>query len=415
VADEADEKGEPTVYSAVVVDVVRSPIGKGKPGGALYGVHAVELLAQVVASLFERNPAVDPGAVEDVIIGCVSQAADQAATPGRGAWLAAGLPEHVPAVTIDRRCGSSQQSVHFAAQGIMSGTCDIVVAGGVESMSRVPMGSARMGKDPWGSRVAERYAPGLIPQGVSAELIAAKWGIGREEMDAFAARSHERAAAARDRGAFDRQIVPIAFEADDGAHLVERDETIRDSTTPDGLAKLKPSFQNDEFSARFPQIDWSITAGNSSQISDGASAALLMSEETASRLGLQPLARVVSMAICGSDPILMLTGPIPVTEKLFSRTDVKVGDVGQCEVNEAFASVPMAWQREFGVPDASLNPNGGAISLGHPLGASGTRLLASLLYGLRDSGQRYGLQVMCEGGGMANATLVENLSAGVRP
>jgi acetyl-CoA acetyltransferase family protein len=392
----------------VVVDVVRSPIGKGKPGGALNGLHAVELLAQVIAPLFQRNQ-VDPGQVEDVIIGCVSQVADQAGTPGRGAWLAAGLPEHVPAVTIDRRCGSSQQSVHFAAQGIMSGTYDIVVAGGVESMSRVPMGSARMGVDPFGPSVAERYAPGLIPQGVSAELIAAKWGISREEMDVYAARSHQRAAAARDRGSFDKQIIPIAYEAEDGAHRVDRDETIRDSTTPEGLTKLKPSFQNEEFSARFPQINWSITAGNSSQISDGASAALMMSEETAERLGLQPLARIVSMAICGSDPILMLTGPIPVTEKLFSRSDVKLDEIGQVEVNEAFASVPVAWQREFGVPDAKLNPNGGAISLGHPLGASGTRLLACLLYGLQESGERYGLQVMCEGGGMANATLVENL------
>ncbi|MFG1924710.1 thiolase family protein [Cryptosporangium sp. NPDC048952] len=390
--------------SAVVVDVVRSPIGRGKAGGAWSELHAVDLLAQVLSGLLARNPAVDPGQVEDVIIGCVSQAADQAGTPGRGAWLAAGLPEHVPAVTIDRRCGSSQQSVHFAAQAIMSGTCDVVVAGGVESMSRVPMGSARMGVDPFGPTVAARYAPGLIPQGVSAELIAAKWGIPREEMDAYAARSHQRAAAARDSGAFDSQIVPIGS--------VSSDETIRDGTTVEKLAGLTPSFQDDEFSERFPEIGWSVTAGNSSQISDGASAALLMSEETAARWGLRPLARISAMAICGSDPILMLTGPIPVTEKLLARSDVTLDQIGHFEVNEAFASVPLAWQREFGVPDEALNPHGGAIALGHPLGASGTRLLATMLHAMAASGQRYGLQVMCEGGGMANATLVENLRAG---
>jgi acetyl-CoA acetyltransferase family protein len=394
--------------SAVVVDVVRSPVGRGKSGGALHGLHAVELLAQVLSALFRRND-VDPGQVDDVIIGCVSQAADQAGTPGRGAWLAAGLPEHVPSVTIDRRCGSSQQSVHFAASGIMSGTYDIVVAGGVESMSRVPMGSARMGVDPFGPSVGERYAPGLIPQGVSAELIAAKWGIGRAEMDAYAARSHQRAAAARDRGLFDGQIVPIEFETEEGLRRVDADETIRDATTAEGLAGLKPSFQSETFSDRFPEITWSITAGNSSQISDGATAALMMSEQTAASLGLTPMARIHAMAVCGSDPIMMLTGPIPATEKLLSRSGVALNDIGHVEVNEAFASVPLAWQREFPVPDSVLNPHGGAISLGHPLGASGTRLLATMLHAMRESGERYGLQVMCEGGGMANATLVENL------
>jgi acetyl-CoA acyltransferase len=291
----------------------------------------------------------------------------------------------------------------------MSGTCDIVVAGGVESMSRVPMGSARMGVDPFGPSVAKRYAPGLIPQGVSAELIAAKWGIERDEMDAFSARSHRRAAAARDRGSFDGQIIPIEFETDSGPRRVDTDETIRDATTPEGLAKLKPSFESEAFSTRFPQINWSITPGNSSQLSDGASAALLMSEETASRLGLEPMARIKAMAICGSDPIMMLTGPIPVTEKLLARSGVSIEDIGHFEVNEAFAPIPMVWQREFGVPDAALNPNGGAISLGHPLGATGTRLLATMLHAMAESGERYGLQVMCEGGGMANATLVENL------
>jgi acetyl-CoA acetyltransferase family protein len=394
--------------TAVVVDVVRSPIGKGKKGGAFSELHAVDLLAQVVQSLFKRND-VDPGLVDDVIIGCVSQAADQAGTPGRGAWLAAGLPEHVPAVTIDRRCGSSQQSVHFAAQGIIAGGYDIVVAGGVESMSRVPMGSARMGVDPFGPSVAERYAPGLIPQGVSAELIAAKWAIGREEMDRFAARSHQRAAAARDSGAFANEIVPIEFDTEAGHHRVEVDETIRDATTAEKLGALEPSFRSEEFSARFPQINWSVHPGNSSQLSDGATASLIMSEEMASRLGLEPLARISSMAICGSDPIMMLTGPIPATEKLLKRSGVSISEIGHFEVNEAFASVPLAWQREFDVSDEALNPHGGAIALGHPLGASGTRLLATMVHAMVASGERYGLQVMCEGGGMANATLIENL------
>jgi acetyl-CoA acetyltransferase family protein len=395
--------------SAVVVDAIRSPIGKGKPGGALYELHAVELLGQVLKELFRRNPDVDPGEVDDVVIGCVSQAADQAGTPGRGAWLAAGLPEHVPAVTIDRRCGSSQQSVHFAAQAIMSGTYDIVVAGGVESMSRVPMGSARMGVDPFGPSVATRYAPGLVPQGVSADLIAAKWGISREEMDAFSALSHQRAAAARDAGLFDGQIVPIEFETDTGSRRFTTDQTIRDGTTAEVLAGLKPSFGTPEFADRFPEITWSIHPGNSSQLADGASAALMMSERNAERLGLEPLARITAMAVCGSDPLLMLTGPIPVTGKLLKRSGAKLGDIGHFEVNEAFASVPLAWQREFGVAGEVLNPHGGAIALGHPLGASGTRLLATMLHGLAASGERYGLQVMCEGGGMANATLVENL------
>lgn len=399
--------------SAVVVDAVRSPIGRGKAGGVFHQLHAVDLLAQVILALFERND-VDPGRVDDVIVGCVSQAADQASTPGRGAWLAAGLPENVPAVTIDRRCGSSQQSVHFAAQGIMAGSYDIVVAGGVESMSRVPMGSARMGVDPFGPRVQQRYAPGLIPQGVSAELIAAEWGISREEMDAFAARSHLRAAAARDRGAFNREVIPIEFDTDDAHHRIDVDETIRDTTAPEGLAKLKPSFKSEELSKRFPEIFWGITAGNSSQLSDGASAALMMSEEMAERLGMRPMARIHSMAVCGSDPIMMLTGPIPVTDKLLKRCGVDIDDIGHFEVNEAFASVPLAWQREFEVSDAALNPNGGAISLGHPLGASGTRLLATMLHAMGESGERYGLQVMCEGGGMANATLIENLQEGVR-
>ncbi|HKS47026.1 MAG TPA: thiolase family protein [Amycolatopsis sp.] len=404
--------------SVVVVDVVRSPVAKGKPGGALHEIHAVDLLGQVLDGLMRRNPDVDPGRVDDVIIGCVSQAADQAGTPGRGAWLAAGFPEHVPSVTIDRRCGSSQQSVHFAAQGIMAGGYDIVVAGGVESMSRVPMGSARMGVDPFGTGVAKRYAPGLVPQGVSAELIAARWRISREEMDVFGARSHKRAAAARAAGAFDDEIVPIAFEAEDGPRRFDADETIRPRTTPEKLALLVPSFESAEYSRRFPEIAWSIHPGNSSQLSDAASAALVMSERSAEQRGLEPLARITALAVCGSDPLLMLTGPIAATEKLLKRSSVALEDIGHFEINEAFASVPLAWQREFGVPNERLNPLGGAIALGHPLGASGTRLLATMVHGMAASGERYGLQVMCEGGGMANAMLVENLrrnqtSAGV--
>lgn len=397
--------------SAVVVDAVRSPVAKGKPGGAFRELHAVDLLAQVLAALVGRNPEVDPARVDDVIIGCVSQAADQAATPGRGAWLAAGLPEHVPAVTIDRRCGSSQQSVHFAVQGIMSGAYDVVVAGGVESMSRVPMGSARMDADPYGAGMARRYAPGLIPQGVAAELIAAKWGIDRPEMDAFSARSHARAAAARERGGFDSEIVPVTVEGTGGSRVVTADETIRDGTTVEKLSKLTPSFESAEYSERFPEIEWSVHPGNSSQLSDAASAVLLMSENLAEQLGLEPLARISALAVCGSDPVLMLTGPIPVTEKLLARTGVALDEIGHFEVNEAFASVPLAWQREFGISDARLNPLGGAIALGHPLGASGTRLLATMVHGMVGSGVRHGLQLMCEGGGMANATLVENLRA----
>ncbi|MDQ1696542.1 MAG: acetyl-CoA acyltransferase [Frankiaceae bacterium] len=382
----------------------------GKPGGALSTLHAVELLAQVLRALVERS-GVDPGTVDDVLIGCVSQASEQAATPGRMAWLSAGLPEHVPAVTIDRRCGSSQQSVEFAAHAIMAGAYDVAIAGGVESMSRVPMGSARMGADAHGPGVTARYG-GLIPQGVSAELVAARFGISREEMDGYAAGSHQRAAASQDRAA--RDVVAIDVPLDEADPQGERrsvtsDETIRPDTTAERLAALAPAFESAELAARFPEIRWSVTAGNSSQITDGASALLLMSEERASNLGLRPRARVVATAVVGDDPLQMLTGPIPATEKVLKRSGLTADDIDYFEVNEAFASVPLAWLRHFDADPARLNVHGGAIALGHPLGASGGRLLTTLLGVLEDTGSRYGLQTMCEAGGMANALIIERV------
>jgi acetyl-CoA acyltransferase len=394
--------------TAVIVDAVRSPIGRGKPGGVLSALHAVELLGQVFAALMARNE-IDPGIVDDVIVGCVSQAADQAGTPGRWAWLAAGLPEHVPAVTIDRRCGSSQQAAHFGAQGIIAGAYDVVVTGGIESMSRVPMGSARLGQDPFGPSATLRYAPGLVPQGISAELVAAKWGLSREQLDAYAVQSHARAAAARASGGFDREIVPITIEDESGTSVVREDETIRPGTTMDGLGRLQPAFRTAEASARFPEIGWHITAGNSSQLADGASAALIMSEERASSLGLRARARFHAFSVTSDDPITMLTGPIPATEKVLSRAGLRLDDIDHYEVNEAFAPVPLAWCAEFDADPGRLNPRGGAIALGHPLGASGGRLLATMLNSLEASGGRYGLMTMCEGGGMANATIIERL------
>jgi acetyl-CoA acetyltransferase family protein len=387
----------------VIIDAVRTPMGRGKAGGALAGVHAVELLATVLDALVRRNH-LDPGRVDDVLIGCVSQAGEQAATPGRMALLAAGFPDHVPSTTIDRRCGSSQQAIHFAAHGIAAGAYDIVIAGGVESMSRVPMGSARMGQDPFGPSVQRRYAPGLVSQGVSAELVASRWKLPRAELDAYAARSHQRAATAREAGWFDNEIVPVRS----GEQLVSADETIR-ATTASDLANLKVAFADPELAARFPEIDWRVTAGNSSQITDGAAAVLMMSEEVAARLHLKPRARFAGFDVRGSDPLLMLTGPIPTTERVLRKSGLRIDDIGHFEVNEAFAPVPLAWQREFRVDDELLNPCGGAIALGHPLGASGARLMATMLNAMERSGARYGLQTMCEAGGMANATIIERL------
>lgn len=387
----------------VIVDIARSPMGRGKMGGALSSVHPADLLMQIMVGLVERNN-LDPGIVDDLIMGCVSQAGEQAVPVGRTAWLAAGYPVHVPCTMVERRCGSSQQAVHFAAHGIAAGAYDIVIAGGIESMSRVPMGSARMGADPHGIAFEKRF-PGLVGQGISAELIAARWGISRQEMDEYSARSHQLAASARASGKFDREIIPI--HTPEG--LVSSDETIRPATTVEGLSQLKTSFNNDAIAERFPEINWSISAGNSSQISDGASAALVMSEAAANRLGLTPLARFVAFDVVGDDPLLMLTGPIPATNRVLAKAGLTIDQIDHVEVNEAFAPVPLAWQREIKCDPVRLNPRGGAIALGHPLGASGTRLMSSMIYGLHEVGGRYGLQTMCEAGGLANATIIERI------
>ncbi|MEU3029671.1 thiolase family protein [Streptomyces incarnatus] len=384
---------------AVIVEAVRTPIGKGKPTGALAQVHPVQLLAHTLKSLVERS-GVDPALIEDVIGGTVDQVGEQAMNTTRYAVLAAGLPDTVPATTVDRQCGSSQQAVHFAAQGVIAGAYDMVVACGVESMSRVPMWSnVPAGKDPFGPGVAARYPEGLLPQGISAELISAKWSLTRAEMDAFAVSSHRKAAAAWEAGLFDAETAPLEG--------VTRDECVRPDSTPEILAGLKPAYHDPNFAERFPQIEWNITAGNTSPLNDGASAVLITSSETAARLGLRPLARLHSFAVTGSDPLLMLTGVIPATEKVLARAGLSLGDIDLFEVNEAFASVVLAWQQETGADLAKVNVKGGAIALGHPLGASGTRLTTTLVHAMRERGARYGLQTMCEAGGLANAMILE--------
>jgi acetyl-CoA acyltransferase len=393
------------VEAALIIDAVRTPMGRGRAGGALSDVHPVELLAQTLTALLARQPAVDPADVDDLLVGCVSQTGEQSATPGRMAWLAAGLPVHVPATTIDRKCGSSQQAVHFAAQGIMAGVYDIAIAAGVESMSRVPMGSARGDSDRFGPSVTERFTPGLIPQGVAAELVAARWGITRAAQDEFALLSHRRAAAAADSGAFDREIV--AIQTPIGA--VDRDESIRRSGSLDKLAALPTPFRSVVYEQRFPEIDWSVTAGNASQITDGASAILIVSERAAARLGLSARARVRSMSVCADDPVMMLTAPIPATRKALAAAGMSIGNVEHIEVNEAFAPVPLAWAKELGADLERVNPRGGAIALGHPLGASGARCMTTMLCALEDNDQSIGLQTICEAGGMANATIIERL------
>lgn len=394
---------------AVIVDVVRIASGKGKPGGALSGTHPVELMAHVLRSITSRN-GLDPALVDDVIGGCVGQAGEQALNITRSAVLSAGFPESVPATTIDRQCGSSQQAAHFAAQGVIAGAYDIVIAAGVESMSRVPMGTTTMGKDASGPGVAARYPEGLVNQGISAELIAAKWKLDRDALDAFSAQSHQRAAEAAAKGLFDKEILPISVTNAAGetvSHIV--DETVRASTTAEGLAGLKPSFYSEKYAQRFPEAQWSITPGNSSPLTDGASAALIMSEEMASKLGLTPRARFHSFSVAGDDPIFMLTAPIPATHKVLARAGLSIDDIDTYEVNEAFAPVPLAWAHEFGADPAKLNLWGGAIALGHALGSSGTRLLTTMVNHLEATGGRYGLQTMCEGAGMANATIIERI------
>jgi acetyl-CoA acyltransferase len=380
--------------TAVIVDAIRTPSGRGKPGGQLAGYHPVDLLAHVLDTLVARS-SLDPALVDDVIGGCLSQVGTQAVNITRNAVLAAGFPETVPGTTIDRQCGSSQQAATFAAQGVIAGAYDVVIACGVELMSSHPINIATLGEDPFGPRMQARYPDGLIGQGLSAELIAAKWSLTREALDEFAARSHRLAASAD----FSREVIPV-----DG---VTSDETVRPSTTLESLAGLKPAFHTADAAARFPQIDWRITAGNSSPLTDGASAVLIMSEEKALALGLTPRARFHSFAVTGSDPIEMLMGVVPATTKVLDRAGLSIGDIDTFEVNEAFACVPLAWQAETGADPERVNPRGGAIALGHALGSSGTRLLTTMLSTLEQSGGRLGLQVMCEGGGMANATIIE--------
>lgn len=394
---------------AVIVDAVRTPVGKGKPGGALSGVHPVDLHAHAIRALVERT-GIDPALIDDVISGAVGQVGEQSSNTARWAALAAGLPETVPAVTVDRQCGSSQQAIHFAAQGVIAGAYDVVIASGIESMSRVPMGSQSLGKDFFGSEMAARYPDGLVPQGISAELVAAKWNLSREQLDTFAAESHRRAAQAWAEGRFARDVAPIKPPNVNG-ELVEvtSDESVRPSTTVEVLAGLKPAFRNELWEQRFPQLEWRVTAGNSSPINDGASAVLITSSETAQRLGLTPRARVHSVAVVGDDPLYMLTGIIPATAKVLDRAGLSLADIDAFEVNEAFASVVLAWQAETGADLSKVNINGGATAIGHPLGASGGRLMTTLVSVLEQTGGRYGLQTMCEAGGLANATIIERL------
>ena len=394
---------------AYIVDIVRSPFAKGREGGALASVHPVDLFAQVLQALIARTR-IDSAEVEDVIAGCVSQIGEQAGNIARHAWLAAGMAQSTPGVTLDRKCGSAQQALDFAAQAVMSGSCDVIVAGGVEMMSRVPAKWNRQGRDELGPMFRARYPQGLVSQGISAELIAARHGLSREALDAFALRSHERAALAADSGWLASQIVPIRVPAAEGeAALCRHDEGIRRDTSAARLASLAPAFADDGLKQRFPEIDWRVTAGGSSQITDGACAMLVCSETAVARLKLKPRARIVQSSVAGDDPIMMLTAIMPATRKLLAKTGLSIDDIDAFEVNEAFAPVVLAWQNALGADPEKVNAWGGAIAFGHPVGASGGRLMASLLSRLEQGGGRYGLQTMCESGGMANATLIERL------
>ena len=389
--------------TAVIVDAVRT--AGGKRNGKLKSWHAVDLASESLRALAERNR-LDPAQVDDVVMGCVMQVSEQSLNVGRNAVLAAGWPESVPATTVDRQCGSSQQAIHFAAQGVMAGAYDIAVAGGIESMTRTPMGSS-VGREygfPFGPRVMARYAEqgGLVGQGIGAEMIADQWGISREELDAFAVQSHQRAARATEEGRFENEIIPVPVRDDEGKDTDEIfavDEGIRPDSTIETLANLKPAFKE----------DGKITAGNSSQITDGSSAVLIMSEEKANALGLRPRARFHAFALAGVDPVTMLTGPIPATTSVLERAKLTLDDIDVVEINEAFASVALAWEKEHHPNMEIVNPNGGAIALGHPLGASGGKLMSTLLNELERTNGRWGLLTMCEGGGLANATVIERL------
>ena len=389
------------MFEAVIVDAVRTPAGKRN--GMLKDWHPADLLAHVLKAVAERND-LDPAIIDDVVTGCVMQAGEQALNVGRNAVLAAGWPESVPATTVDRQCGSSQQAIHFAAQGVMAGAYDVVIAAGVEVMTRTPMG-ATIVKDlgfPFPDSMQERYSDtGLPPQGIGADMIADEYGITREDLDEFAAESQRRAAQATNEGRFENEIIPVPITIDGETTMMTKDEGIREGTTPEKLAGLKPAFQE----------DGKITAGNSSQISDGAAAVLIMSREKADELGLKPRAVFRNFALAGTDPVTMLKGPIPVTEKLFSKSDVKFEDVDLFEINEAFASVVLAWQKETGADLDKVNVNGGAVALGHPLGCSGAKLMTTLVNELERTDGRYGFQAMCEGGGLANGTLIERVDA----
>jgi acetyl-CoA acyltransferase len=387
------------MINAVIVDAVRTP--GGRRNGKLKDWHPADLAAHVLKAIEQRN-GLDPALIDDVIMGCVMQVGEQSLNIGRNAVLAAGWPETVPATTVDRQCGSSQQALHFAAQGVMAGAYDIVVAAGVEVMTRTPMGASIV-KDmgfPFPASMMERYeATGLPGQGIGAEMIADEYGLTRQDLDAFGAESQRRAAQATAEGRFEREIVPVPVVIDGVTVMMTADEGIRDGTTPETLANLKPAFKE----------GGKVTAGNSSQISDGASAVLVMSEQRAAELGLTPRARFHSFAVVGTDPVTMLKGPIPATEKVLARSGLSIDDIDLFEVNEAFASVVLAWQNEHNTDLSKTNVNGGAIALGHPLGCSGAKLMTTLINELERTGGRYGLQTMCEGGGLANATIIERL------
>ena len=393
--------------NAYIVDIVRTPVARVKRDGSSFTpMHSADLMAVTLRALVERN-GFDPALIDDVIGGCVTQIGRQSNNITRSAVLSAGFPESVPATTVDRQCGSSMQAVAFGAQGVQAGAYDLVIAAGVESMSTTPMFSNKNGEDAFGPAVAARYAGGgLIEQGISAELIASRWGLSREAMDAYSVQSHQRAAAAQNAGTLAKQIVPVTLP--DGT-VISADDGIRAESSPEGLAALKTVFMNDGALARFPEISWSVTAGNASQLSDGASGVLIMGEEMMKKLGVKPRARIVASSVIGDDPLAMLSAVIPVTNKTLAKAGLTLADIDAFEVNEAFAAPVLAWLKDTGADEAKVNMNGGAIALGHPLGASGGRLLASLLVTLEETGGRYGFQTMCEAGGLANGLIIERL------